>query len=115
MTDDFPELNRRLILETLDRAPDGSGGFIESWQELGSLWAEVKAGTGRESEAEMLTLSHVPYRITVRAAPPGDSRRPRSDQRFREGSRIFRILAVADADTGGRFLECRAREEEASA
>ncbi len=37
------------------------------------------------------------------------------EQRFREGSRIYRILAVADVDTGGRFLECRAREEESSA
>ncbi|MDV7145092.1 head-tail adaptor protein [Tropicimonas sp. TH_r6] len=110
-----PELRRRLILEALERTPDGSGGYVEAWIEIGTLWAEVKAGSGRETESDFLTLSYVPYRITVRSAPPGDSRRPTPDQRFREGSRIYRILAVADADTRGRFLVCYAREEEASA
>ncbi|NDR56066.1 head-tail adaptor protein [Aliiruegeria sabulilitoris] len=115
MTGRLPNLSRRLTLETLERVPDGSGGYDESWIELGTLWAEVKAGTGKETASDYLTLSYVPYRITVRAAPPGDSRRPRSDQRFREGDRIFRILAVADAETDGRYLICYAREEEASA
>ncbi len=115
MSQSHPELRRRLVLETLDRIPDGSGGFVETWTALGTLWAEVKAGTGRETESDFVTLSYVPYRITVRAAPPGDTRRPRADQRFREGPRVFRILAVADSDTRGRFLNCYAREEEVSA
>ncbi|MFV0334740.1 MAG: head-tail adaptor protein [Tropicimonas sp.] len=115
MSGGFPDLNRRLVLETLDRVPDDAGGFVESWRALGTLWAEVRAGTGRKTEEDLLTLSYVPYRITVRAAPPDDSRRPRPEQRFREGSRVYRILAVADAGIGGRFLECRAREEESSA
>lgn len=115
MRDRKPDLRRRLVLEAMERVPDGSGGYIENWNELGTLWAEVKAGSGRETESDFLTLSYVPYKITVRAAPPGDTRRPRSDQRFREGDRIFRILAVADAGTDGRFLICHAREEETSA
>lgn len=115
MSSKLPELRRKLVLETLERTPDGSGGYVETWVALGSLWAEVKAGTGKETETDFLTLSYVPYRITVRSAPPGDDRRPRPDQRFREGSRIYRILAVADDDTRGRFLLCYAREEEASA
>ncbi|RYH11413.1 head-tail adaptor protein [Tropicimonas sp. IMCC6043] len=110
-----PELRRRLVLETLERTSDGSGGYVETWVPLGTLWAEVKAGTGRETESDFVTLSYVPYRITVRAAPPDDTRRPRADQRFREGPRVFRILAVADSGTRGRYLTCYAREEEASA
>jgi head-tail adaptor len=41
----------------------------------------------------------------------GSDRRPRPDQRFREGARLFRILAVAEADAQGLYLTCFAREE----
>ncbi len=115
MTARRPELGRKLALEALQRFPDGAGGYLEDWVTLGSLWAEVKPGTGRETEEDFLTLSTVPYRITVRASPPGSLSRPQADQRFREGNRVFRILAVADADTHGRFLTCFTLEEEASA
>ena len=53
----------------------------------------------------------MPLRITVRAAAVGDARRPKPGQRFREGGRLFRILAVSERDTGGRYLACMAREE----
>jgi head-tail adaptor len=115
MSASAPELRRKLTLETLDRVPDGAGGFQTTWVFLGTLWAEVKAGTGRETEGEFLTLSTVPYRITVRSAPPGAPSRPKPDQRFREGNRVFRILAVADADVRGKYLTCFTREEEVSA
>lgn len=110
-----PELTRRLTLETLERVPDGAGGFVETWVALGSVWAQVTAGSGAESAEGFLTITSVPYRIVVRSAPHGALRRPRADQRFREGNRYFRILAVADADTHGRYLTCFTREEEVSA
>jgi head-tail adaptor len=106
-----PVLNRRLELEEPTRVPDGAGGFTLVWQSLGALWAEVTAGTGVERAGEFVTLASVPYRIVVRAAPVGDDRRPRPEQRFREGERLFRILAVAEADRGQHYLTCFAREE----
>lgn len=115
MSNATPRLNRKLILETLERVPDGAGGYFETWRALGSIWGEVKAGTGKESLVGMLTASSVPYRITVRSAPPGALRRPGPDQRFREGGRLFRIMAVADAGVDGRYLTCFTLEEVASA
>jgi head-tail adaptor len=53
----------------------------------------------------------VTCRITVRGAPVGAEQRPRPDQRFRDGSRLFRILAVTERDAAGRYLLCFAREE----
>lgn len=106
-----PVLSRRLVLETPQRAPDGAGGYVTTWAALGQLWAEVKAGTGRELADGLVTLSSVPLRITVRASPVGALSRPQPEQRFREGGRIFRILAVAEGDAQGRFLTCIAREE----
>lgn len=106
-----PVLNRRLVLEDVTRITDGAGGFTEDWQPLGTLWACLKAGSGRERLGGTLTVSAMPYRITVRAAPSGAASRPRPDQRFRDGERIFRILAVADDDGGRRYLTCHCTEE----
>ena len=104
-------LNRRMELEALTRLPDGAGGYTENWTTQGVLWAEVSSRTGRERFGDEVTISTVPYRITVRAAAEGAPSRPRPDQRLREGNRVFRILAVAERDPEGRFLTCYAREE----
>jgi len=107
-------LNRRLVLEDAQTVPDGAGGFEETWIPLGALWAHVKAGTGREKAAEFVTLSTVPYRITVRAAPVGAPSRPKPEQRFRDGERVFRIQAVTEDEEAGTYLVCFAREEVAA-
>jgi head-tail adaptor len=107
-------LNRRLVLEAPDRVPDGAGGFTDGWTALGEVWAMVEARTGREKQGEAVPVSNVGYRITVRGAPVGQSTRPLPDQRFREGNRVFRILAVAERDPVGQYLTCFAEEEVAA-
>lgn len=109
-----PFLDRRLVLEEALNLPDGAGGFHQTWVPLGTLWARIRPATGNERGAETATLSTAPYRIIVRAAPVGAASRPRPEQRFREGPRLFRILAVSDNDDGGRTLTCYAQEEVAS-
>ena len=106
-----PQLTRSLVLETRVATPDGAGGVIETWSPLGALWADVQARTGREVSRAAAAFSKAAYRITVRAAPVGSQSRPEPDQRFREGGRVFRIEAVAEADASGRFLTCFAQEE----
>lgn len=106
-----PVLNRPMVLEEAARLPDGAGGYTLSWTALGTLWTAVEPGSGTERAGEAVTLASVPLRITLRAAPQGAPSRPRPDQRLREGTRIFRILAVAEADAGGHYLTCFAREE----
>jgi len=106
-----PVLNRRLVLEAPQRVADGAGGFSESWAALGTLWAEVRPGTGREIGGQGGPLSRVPYRITVRGAPVGAPSRPKPEQRFREGARLFHILAVTERDGRGHYLTCFAEEE----
>jgi head-tail adaptor len=79
---------------------------------MGSLWAEITPGAGRDTGGEEVTLTTVPYRITVRGAPQGSPRRPLVEQRFRDEGRVFRILAVTERDPGGHYLTCFSREEE---
>jgi head-tail adaptor len=53
----------------------------------------------------------VAYKIRLRAAPYDAEMRPKPEQRFVEGARIFRIEAVVEDDLTGRFLTCLAEEE----
>lgn len=107
----LPDLSRALVLEDPQRSPDGAGGFSETWVALGTLWAEVKPLSGRLA-GDGLSLQK--YRITLRAAPDGFASRPRPDQRFRDNNRIYRIDAVAETDSAGRYLTCFAVEEVAA-
>lgn len=109
-----PRLNRKLVLETPIRASDGSGGFVETWTELGALWAEVTPRTGRERSEQGAVVSSTGYRVTVRAAPFGEDHRPRPEQRFRDGARVYVIQSVTERDPAGRFLTCIAEEEVAT-
>ena len=110
----LPHLNRKLVLEHAVRSPDRAGGYATLWSALGTLWAEITPGAGAERGANGLALSRVPLKITVRAAPAGSDARPMAGQRFREGVRVYTILAVAERDSQARFLVCHAEEEVAA-
>lgn len=110
-------LSRLLTLEGPEAVPDGTGGQSRAWVALGTVWAAVRAGPGREAGGRLrgdLPRALQNFRVVVRAAPVGDPARPRPDQRFREGARIFHILAVAEDDPAGRYLTCHVREEGAA-
>lgn len=106
-----PRLNRRLVLEEAQRVSDGAGGYSVVWAAKGTLWGVVVARSGRERAGESVTVSTVGFLITVRGAPDGAPSRPKPEQRFRDGARLFRITAVAEADDRGRYLTCFAEEE----
>ena len=80
------------------------------WAPVGTLWADVRPRGGREEFIAGQPRPRVKYRVLVRAAPVGAPSRPRADQRFREGARVFNILTVAEHDFGGRYLEIVAEE-----
>ncbi|MEM8786763.1 MAG: phage head closure protein [Pseudomonadota bacterium] len=105
-----PVLPRKLTLETPERTSDGAGGHTIAWTPLGVVWAEMEPRRGSETVVAGANASRQAWRITVRGAPNGSPQRPRADQRFTDGTRVFNILAVAEADSEGRFLICNAEE-----
>ncbi len=112
-----PVMGRLLELQAPQVVPDGAGGQQRDWVTLGTLWAHVRAGPGRELGARAggeVTRALQSFRVVVRSAPVGDPARPAPDQRFREGTRVFVIIAVAEDDPGGRYLTCHVREEVAA-
>lgn len=109
-----PNLNRRLVLETPDRVADGAGGYAVTWTALGTLWADIRPGSGREKQVHTLPRSQVPLVVTLRAAPVGHSARPFAGQRFVEGTRVFNIHAVSEVAGTTQYLACRVTEEVAT-
>ncbi len=105
-----PVLSRKLVLESRQNTPDGAGGVDPAWAPLGTLWADVSARTGSEAVVGGRRTSRKRFRIVVRAAPFGAPSRPRPDQRFREGERVFPIYAVAEFDAAGHYLICECEE-----
>lgn len=104
-------LNTPLVLEARAEAPDGAGGRAPGWLARGTLWAELRLVSGGERAEAGLALSRLVWRVVVRAAAPGAASRPVAGQRFREGTRVLGIEAVAMEDPAGRYLTCFCREE----
>lgn len=106
-----PRLTRQLVLETAERSQDGAGGYSETWQELGTLWAELRPKSGRLVNGQVGELSSGGFKVTIRGAAQGQESRPRAGQRFRAGARVFRIESVTEADAQARYLVCHCNEE----
>lgn len=107
----LPRLTRQMVLEDPVRTDDDAGGHETTWVALGTVFADVKSGTGRQSGDLVATLSKNTVRVIVRAAVAGAPSRPKPGQRFREGPSTFRIDAVAPFDRGAHYLTCFAVEE----
>ncbi|MBV2361328.1 head-tail adaptor protein [Thalassococcus sp. CAU 1522] len=104
-------LNRKLVLEAPVRLADGAGGFAESWQVRGTLWAAIQPRGARLGSSAAGALSIAGFRIVVRATPFGHPSRPEPGHRLRSGARAFRIEAVTEEEPAGLYLLCEAQEE----
>lgn len=99
-------LNRKFTLEALTAAPDGAGGQTENWTPLGDHFVSLSATSGRERDSGGRPSARVTHKCWMRYFDYDDPARPRADQRFREGTRIFAIRAIAEADDLRRYLVC---------
>ena len=98
----------RLTLETPIASSDAGGGQTISWVALGAHHADISPASGVEPFTGSAQAQRVTHRILVRAHPA--AARPRPDQRFRRGDRIYDVKAVFDSDGYGRRLTCLCEE-----
>jgi SPP1 family predicted phage head-tail adaptor len=98
------DLDQRLTLESPSRTPDGGGGAIVTWSEVGQLWAAVAATTGDERLRAEQVAGRVTHTVVIRH---------RGDvvpaMRFRAGTRVLDIVAVLEAEQRRR-LHCLCEE-----
>ncbi|MFW2587555.1 phage head closure protein [Sagittula sp. SSi028] len=104
-------LDQRLVLETVEPVPDGAGGCVETWQALGTLWAEVSPRTGRQASGAAGAVARNGYFVWVRGAADDSTARPRIGQRFLWAGRRLSIEAVSDEPPRGMYLKCACTEE----
>ncbi len=105
MTD--PSLLREtLVLEAPQETEDGQGGVVRVFVTAATLKARIEpqGGDTRDREGRITQVNRL--RVTVRAFPGLTAA-----NRFRQGERLFRILAIQNADRLGRYLICQCEEE----
>jgi SPP1 family predicted phage head-tail adaptor len=98
-------LSRRLTLEAPVESADGAGGVARSYSAVATLWAQVTpVSAARAIEAERAG-ARVTHRIGIRFSDDITTQ-----HRFRDGTRIFRIVSLRDRDGRRRFLAIEAEE-----
>ncbi len=60
------EMNQRVRILAQTRAPDGGGGYSESWNAVATIWADVEPCTGDNVFAADALQSRVEHRLTIR-------------------------------------------------
>ena len=98
-------LRTELALEACATAPDGLGGFAESWAEIATVFACIEPLSAESRYGADQTLETVTHRITLRHCD-GIA----SGMRFKKQGRVFDIVTVHDPDESRRYLVCRAKE-----
>ncbi|MDP3897632.1 MAG: phage head closure protein, partial [Mesorhizobium sp.] len=59
-------LRTELALEAMSPAPDGAGGHVEIWSEIGTVFANIEPVSARDRFGAAQTLEEVTHRITIR-------------------------------------------------
>lgn len=99
------KLNRRLVLEAPVESADGAGGVTRTFAAVATLWVSVTpVSAARQIEAERLG-ARVTHRLHLRF-----SNDITIHHRFRDGGRVYRIVALRDRDGRKRFLDIEAEE-----
>ena len=102
-------LRRRVVLEVAADAPDGAGGVTRTWTALASLWATPAASGGSPGapadSADRKAVNHR-LRMRIRHRTP----LPDATMRLVDGPRILAVVAAADPDGRGRWLDLTVEE-----
>lgn len=98
-------LRQRVTLEAPIDAPDGAGGFSQSYVPVAQLWARIAPSGAREDFIEERQEQMVSHVVTIRWREGVTS-----GMRFVHRGRKLTIRAVFDPDEGRRFLRCQCEE-----
>lgn len=98
-------LRHELALQQMFAAPDGLGGFAETWTTIATLFARIEPLGARQAFIGAQEIESATHAITIRHRPG-----VASGMRFLKAARVFRIITVRDPDETGRFLICMTEE-----
>lgn len=94
------QLKDRITIQNYVRTPDGYGGYDETWQDIATVWANIKPLRGREFFQAQQIQSEITHKITIRYRNDIDK-----TCRVKYNSKTFDIKSIIDIDNKHRFLE----------
>lgn len=94
-------LNQQVRLQRLQKTPDGSGGFVSTWQDVATVWAEIRPLSGQEAQRAAQLFSGVGYKVRLRQVACTASDRL---QWLATGS-ILNIRSVIPGGRGAAYVE----------
>ena len=97
-------LRERFALEQPVRTADGGGGAIVAWEIVTELWAHLRPISGDERLRHDQLSGRVTHAAWVRYRPGVTPA-----MRLRQGTRIYEIVAVIEAERRAR-LKCLCEE-----
>lgn len=93
-------LRHRVTLQRFGSAPDGAGGYEETWATFATVYAAVEPLRGREFMEAQQTENEVTTRIRIR---PKDGIRP--DMRVRYKDKTYRIETIINIEERNREMQ----------
>lgn len=99
-------LDQRMTLQQSVRTADGAGGASIVWQDIATIWAELRPARSSEQFLhDKLGLQKLHTIITrYRSDVTGD-------KQFVMGGRVFKIIGIMNIDEHKHVLEISVREE----
>lgn len=100
------ELNKRVVIQARGDVKDETGAVTEAWANViavgnGSVWARVKAQSGRQYMAARAEQNAVMTEITIRKRAGIEAQ-----MRVLHGAKIYDVEAVLDTDPTWTTLMC---------
>lgn len=106
---DAGSLNRKITIQSQTTTQDVYGQPQQTWTDVLSTWASIKAATSKEVYAAAGFTSQISHKITIRFPRVT----LRSNMRVMYRGRVFDVQAVTDPDEGRVQLDllCLERNE----
>lgn len=99
------DLNKRITLQYKTIVPDGMGGFTNSWNDAGTVWAALWPTSAKEIIQANSTAMVVSHRIRIRYR-----RDVKGSWRVKFGTRYFAIIAITNPNEKNEFLDLMCKE-----
>jgi SPP1 family predicted phage head-tail adaptor len=93
-------LRQRVTIQTITKTPDGLGGWVHSWGELATVWADLFPLSGREIYAQGQVLSPVTHKCIIRFRDDVTTK-----HRISYGGQAYNIRAALNLNARSEWLE----------
>lgn len=102
-------LNRRITIKVPSTTQDGYGQEAQTWTDVVTCWASIKAATSREVYAAAGFVSQLSHIVTIRYT----SAQITSAMRVSYDNRVLQVQAVVDPDESRVVLNIFCLERDA--